>query len=247
MSELNIFHTNSVLELRHRELLNVSRPFLARGSKVKRCAGCMLAIHLCICAFRPEVETSCAFCLIYFRGEVFKPSNTGRLIADVVTDNYAFQWQRTEVDPGLQALLSNPQYQPVVVFPHEYAQPEQCILTIEELNSQELKTNQPGKKLLFILLDGTWREAKKMFRSDYLQALPVLGIQPEMASAYQLREAAHLHQLCTAEVGIALLSLQGDTEAASSLQRYFQKFREHYLAGKANILLKNIGQQQVAT
>jgi len=243
MSELKTFHPNAVLALRERELLNVSRPFLARGSKVSRCTECMLARHLCICAFRPQVESSCAFCLIYYRGEVFKPSNTGRLIADVVTDNYAFQWQRTEVDPALQALLSNPQYQPVVVFPHEYAQPGQCISTLKELNRQELNGARHERKPLFILLDGTWREAKKMFRSGYLQALPVLGIQPEMASAYHLREAAHLHQLCTAEVGVALLNLQGDAEAASALQRYFQTFRTHYLAGKANILLKNIGQQ----
>lgn len=230
-------HPNAVLTLRDHELLKVTRPFLARGSKVSRCNECMLGKHLCVCGFRPQVETTCAFCLLYYRGEVFKPSNTGRLIADVVADNYAFQWQRTEVDPDLQALLVDTRYQPILVFPHEYAESAQCIS-----DPQELETVQAGKIPLFILLDGTWREAKKMFRSTYLQALPVLGIQPETASAYHLREAAHLHQLCTAEVGVALLGLQGDTEAAFALQDYFHKFRKHYLAGKANVLLKNIDQ-----
>jgi DTW domain-containing protein YfiP len=231
-----MIHPNAVIRLRDREMCKVTRPFLARGSKVNRCPDCMLGRHLCICEYRPEIETRCAFCLIYYHGEVFKPSNTGRLIADVVKDNYAFQWQRTEVDPGLQALLVDARYQPIVVFPHEYAESAQCIS-----DPQELQAVKAGKIPLFILLDGTWREAKKMFRSAYLQALPVLGIQPEMASAYHLREAAHLHQLCTAEVGVALLGLQGDTHAASALQDYFQIFREHYLAGKANVLRKNIG------
>ena len=230
-----MFHQNAVISLRERELLNVQRPFLARGSKVRRCTNCMLGVHLCICAAKPVVETDCAFCLIYYRGEVFKPSNTGRLIADVVRDNHAVQWQRTQLDPALKILLEDPGYQAILVFPHEYAKAEQCIS-----RPQELKRIQQGKKPLFILLDGTWREAKKMFRSDYLQALPVLGIQPEAASAYHLREAAHLHQLCTAEVGVALLNLQGDTEAAAALHSYFQLFRAHYLAGKANVLLKNI-------
>jgi DTW domain-containing protein YfiP len=231
-----MIHTNAVLRLRDREMSKVTRPFLARGSKVNRCPGCMLGRHLCICEFRPEVESSCAFCLIYYQGEVFKPSNTGRLIADVVADNFAFQWQRTELDEALQALLSDPVYQPILVFPHEYAHASQRIT-----HPQDLESVREGKKPLFVLLDGTWREAKKMFRSAWLQVLPVLGIQPEMASAYHLREAAHLHQLCTAEVGVALLNLQGDSQAASALQDYFQIFREHYLAGKANVLRKNIG------
>ncbi len=65
----------------------------------------------------------------------------------------------------------------------------------------------------------------------------MLGIQPQQASAYQLREAAHLHQLCTAEVGVEVLTLTGDTDAATTLSEYFALFRERYLLGKANINL----------
>jgi hypothetical protein len=224
---------NSVVTLRDKEMLKVRRPFVARGSSLKRCHHCMLAQHHCICSLRPTIETSCAFCLIFYQGEVFKPSNTGRLIADVVEENFSFQWQRTELDPALKALLENPAYLPIVVFPHEYAQVSHCI------NSPDvLKELSYGKKPLYILLDGTWREAKKMFRSHYLQCLPVLGLQPYEPSEYSLREAAHLHQLCTAEVGVEVLKLQGDIDAASSLKNYFQVFRERYLAGKANIILK---------
>lgn len=225
--------TNSVVTLRDKEMLNVRRPFVARGSSLKRCHHCMLAAHHCICSLRPKIPTSCAFCFIFYQGEVFKPSNTGRLIADVVEENFSFQWQRTELDPVLKALLENPDYLPIVVFPHEYAEASQRIHCLDDLNKPVM-----GKKPLYILLDGTWREAKKMFRSDYLQGLPVLGLQPSEPSEYSLREAAHLHQLCTAEVGIDVLELHGDKEAAESLRRYFQVFRERYLAGKANIILK---------
>ena len=231
---------NSVVALRDREMLKVRRPFIARGSSLKRCHNCMLAEHYCICALHSYAQTSCAFCFIYYRGEVFKPSNTGRLIADVVEDNYAFQWQRTELDPELKALLDHPGYMPIVVFPHEYAQVNQCINKASEL----IEFDQ-GRKPLYILLDGTWREAKKMFRSEYLQRLPVLGVQPSDPSEYALREAAHLHQLCTAEVGVEVLKLQGDKEAAESLKSYFQVFRERYLAGKANIILKDLSDEHV--
>tara|TARA_R110001592_G_scaffold226005_1_gene482033 strand:- start:29 stop:337 length:309 start_codon:yes stop_codon:yes gene_type:complete len=100
--------SNSVLALRNREILNVTRPFVARGSSLKRCHHCLLAEHYCICSVRPFIETNCAFCFIYYQGEVFKPSNTGRMIADVVEDNYAFQWRRTALDPELKALSNMP-------------------------------------------------------------------------------------------------------------------------------------------
>ena len=127
-----------------------------------------------------------------------------------------------------------------MVFPHQYAEPERCIHS-----PAELPTLQQGKIPLFVMLDGTWREAKKMFRSPYLQTLPVLGIQPEKGSEYQLREAAHLHQLCTAEVGIEILKLAEDHIAAQALAEYFLLFRERYLAGKANINEKP--QRQMST
>lgn len=224
----------SVTRLRRLQLAKSTRAFVARGSRVSRCEHCMLAQSHCVCSLRPDVSCNCAFLFLMYQGEVFKPSNTGRLIADVVKDNHAFQWSRTEHDEQLLALLADERYAPVVVFPHEYAEPARCIHSPSQLHGV-MEGGEPGnKKPLFIMLDGTWREARKMFRSEYLADLPVLGIQPQQASAYLLREAFHEHQLCTAEVGIEVLRLNGDEAAANALADYFRIFREHYLATKAN-------------
>ena len=232
-SSRNTMNHNSVARLRLQEQAKARRPFLARGCKTVRCPDCLLAQVKCLCAARPQPQGRSAVLLLMYHGEVFKPSNTGRLIADVVADNYAFQWDRTVHDPELLALLADERYQPVVIFPHQYAEPQRCIDTPMVLPALA----SGGKIPLLVFLDGTWREAKKMFRSPYLQDLPVLGIQPEQGSAYQLREAAHLHQLCTAEVGAEVLELAGDAEAAAALRSYFALFRERYLLGKANINL----------
>ena len=83
------------------------------------------------------------------------------------------------------------------------------------------------------MLDGTWTEARKMFRkSPYLDALPVISVDLSRVSTYRLREAHAEGQYCTAEVAIALLDLAGDTQAASALSSHFSCFRERYLAGK---------------
>lgn len=224
-------HTNSVLALRTRELAKALRPFRARGSKVIRCQLCLLPAVHCLCADRPEPSSGSAFCFLMYTGEAFKPSNTGRLIADMASDNHAFVWDRTRPDPALLALLSDSRYSPIVVFPRQYAEEQRCI---------DLPSQAPGiaagKKPLFVMLDGTWREAKKMFKSPCLQNFPVLGIESEQASAYRLREAAHHYQLCTAEVGIAILRLNGEQAAAEIMQTYFEAFRRLYIAGKPAML-----------
>ena len=223
-------HINSVLNLRTQELAKATRVFNARGSKVKRCENCLLPKLECICADKPQVASQSAFCFIMYTGECYKPSNTGRIIADVIADNHAYVWDRTQPDPAMLALLNDPRYAPIVVFPQQYATPERCI------NSPlEVTAVQSGKIPLFVMLDGTWREAKKMFKSSYLADLPVLGIQPEQASNYALREAAHLHQLCTAEVAIEVLKLAGDNTAAMALTDYFALFRRAYIAGKPHL------------
>ena len=223
-------HINSVMALRERELQKTVRVFNARGSRVIRCHLCLLPVPDCICAAKPQASSRSAFCFVMYKGEAYKPTNTGRLIADVAPENFAFVWDRTAPDPELLALLQNPRYAPVVVFPQQYATPERCIDAV----------NTGDKIPLFVMLDGTWREAKKMFsKSPYLDGFPVLGIQPEKSSLYQLREAAHEHQLCTAEVGIAVLELAGDLQASQDLAAYFTTFRRNYIAGKPHIILKS--------
>jgi DTW domain-containing protein YfiP len=223
-------HTNSVLRLRAQELAKATRVFNARGSKVKRCEYCLLPRAECVCAAKPNIASNSAFCFIMYTGECYKPSNTGRIIADVIADNHAFVWDRTKPDAAMLALLGDARYAPIVVFPQQYAQPERCINSPLELTSV-----QSGKIPLFVMLDGTWREAKKMFKSPYLVNLPVLGIQPEQASGYKLREAAHLHQLCTAEVAVEVLKLSNDNAAAEALTEYFAVFRRAYIVGKPHL------------
>ena len=101
---------HAVARLRNARLARSTRPFLARGGpKGERCAGCRLRISHCMCAFRPLLPTRAGVCLLMHDSEPLKPSNTGWLIADVVQDTFAFGWSRLELDPGLQALLQDPQ------------------------------------------------------------------------------------------------------------------------------------------
>lgn len=204
-----------------------TRPFKARGARLQRCADCLLAAHACICAWRPALDSNAGFCLIMHASEPLKPTNTGRLIADCLTDTYAFVWSRTSVDPALLGLLADPRWQPFVVFPQEYAHAEQPVL----------ETVQPvsAKRPLLIILDATWTQARKMFRkSPWLDGLPVLSLNTEQLSRYRLRRSTRDEHLCTVEVATACLGLAGDTTAANLLNDYFDVFTDAYLASRGN-------------
>ncbi|MDN3406616.1 MULTISPECIES: DTW domain-containing protein [Pseudoalteromonas] len=217
---------NSVLALRAQQISESRREFNARGGKMDRCEQCLIAKYYCICEGAEYASCDAAVCLLMYHNESFKPSNTGRLIAEIVPDNYAFRWDRTSPDPALLALLNNDKYQPFVIFPAEDVETDRVVTQVEPV---------AGKTPLFIFLDGTWREAKKMIRkSPYLDNLPVLSITAQKLSDYRLRVAPHAHQLGTAEVAIMVLALANEVDASTKLEQHFIKFRDAYLLGKRN-------------
>ncbi|WP_241592970.1 tRNA-uridine aminocarboxypropyltransferase [Rosenbergiella epipactidis] len=217
-------HCNAVLQLRAQRLAAATRPFLSRGNRVSRCQRCLLPQRNCLCStIQPQVARS-RFCLMMYDTEPMKPSNTGRLIADILPETLAYQWSRTAFDD--KDFLENiaPNYQPMVVFPASYAQADRTLLDRPPLE---------GKPPLFILLDGTWSEARKMFRkSPWLANFPVISVDVLTPSQYTLREAHSDAHHCTAEIAAALLDQAGDTAAAQHLSQHFTLFRERYLAGK---------------
>lgn len=215
---------HAVARLRSERLAKSLKPFVARGSRAPRCERCRVPFSHCLCPWLPTIESDCGVCLLMHDIEPLKPSNTGWLIADVVHDTFAFTWQRTGVDPRLLALLADPQWQPLLIFPGEYAESRRVVEQVERENA---------KRPLFVLLDATWTEARKMFRkSPYLDGLPVLSLRPEVLSRYRLRRSTRSDHLCTAEVAALCLDLAGDSDAANTLDALLDVFTEHYLGAK---------------
>jgi hypothetical protein len=218
------------------------------------------------------VPTQAGVCLIMADIEPLKPSHTGWLIADVVADTAAFGWTRTSADPTLLAMLADPQWQPYLVFPGEFVAPERVVTTLIACNRATQPTagppqgglapsggsdprsggawGQSAKRPLFVLLDATWPEARKMFRkSPYLDHLPVLSLQPEQLSNYRLRRSTRDDHLCTSEVAALCFELAGEVQASAVLGAYLGVFTEHYLNAKHQlpVNLDNTVHQRLAS
>lgn len=217
--------------------------YKARGQRVIRCELCRLAKQYCICSIAPDrdsVITNAGFLLLMYDTEVLKPSNTGKLIADIIPDTFAFLWSRTTKNDELLALLDDDKWQPFVVFPKEYADESRQVVT-RNVDCDE------GKRPLFIMLDGSWREAKKMFRkSPYLDKYPIVSFDPNLHmssnelmidgktspvgedSRYTVRKTELEHQFSTAEVAARVLEMSGEKRNGNLLDLWFDVFNYQY-------------------
>ena len=248
-----------------------TREFQARGGKLIRCPVCRIDQRYCICKYSQQSASQSAFLLLMHDDEVLKPSNSGRLIADVINDTHAFIWHRTDVDSALLDLINNDKYQPFLVFPKQYAisffdefdatatKPpifEQCPTEFASENRNASASKTP----LFIIIDATWRQAKRIFRkSKYLASLPIISIPATMLSTnadnigddatlqyaqesrYQVRKANIAGQLATAEVAAKVLTMFGEERTGKHLDLWFDVFCYRYQQG---VMQKNKADKQ---
>lgn len=217
---------NQYQRLRARRLAESTREFLARGKSVERCERCQLAVYACICPWCPILHSRCEFVLLMHRDEVFKPTNTGRLLADVLPrQTHVYCWSRTDADAELLALLADPQRLCLVVFPVEAAE--------VAANRRQLVTALPDDSRIptFILLDGTWKQSGRMFHlSRWLDGVPCVQLPEVDAATYAVRKSHQDHYVSTAEAAALCLRLARESAAAQGLMDYFQVFNQHYLA-----------------
>lgn len=215
--------------LRDKRLAEATREFLARGKSVIRCKECSLATYACICPWRPTFESRSEFILLMHRDEVLKPTNTGRLIADLLpAHTHVFCWNRTQPDPALLALLGDPRRRCLIVFPEEANE--------AAAKSRELVNALPGDNEIntFILLDGTWKQSGRMFHlSRWLDNFPCVVLPEADGRGYAVRKSHQDNYLSTAEAAALCLQLANEQMIAETLRDYFQLFNLHYLATRA--------------
>lgn len=218
--------SNQYLHLRAQRLAESTREFLARGKSVVRCEHCQLAAFACICPWRPELKARCEFVLLMHRNEVFKPTNTGRLIADILPQHtHVFCWSRTGPSQRLLDLLNDPLRRCMIVFPMDANE--------VGIKRRALITKLPAdeKVITFILLDGTWKQSGRMFHlSHWLEAIPCVRLPEELVRGYAVRKSHQEHYLSTAEAARLCLEMANEIYVANALQDYFHLFNQHYLA-----------------
>ena len=215
-----------------------SRPYLARGANAIRCPSCLMAEFACCCSARKAAKASINFILLFHRDEIFKPTNSGRLIADLYPDNtLAYLWDRTQPDDQLKTLLEQRKGHCTLLFPNTTTAQQQG-RTLRELplplpNTNTNTNTNTNDAHTFIVLDGTWKQASKMFhQSEWLKDIPHFEINSQAQRSFLVRHSSHDMQFATAEVVALLLDSLGYEAQGKHLLSYYQHFNQHCLASR---------------
>ena len=192
-------------------------------SRYSSCMDCGLPVVTCICSKIPKLRTSAQLWILSTEKEFSRPSNTARLLKlanPEFTDIYL--WERTREPKALLEKLRSGIFDPYLLFPAEN----------DALSARSAVYKSSGKVPAFVLIDGTWQEARKIMRkSEYLKCLPLISLDPDSTSAFSLRRGVKPGNLCTLETAISVLRLSGELEAAEGLNGVFKLFMRSYKAG----------------
>ncbi|WP_261885002.1 tRNA-uridine aminocarboxypropyltransferase [Vibrio pomeroyi] len=197
-------------------------------SNQQACSGCGFT-HQCICHRIPSTESQTHVVLLTHENELSRDTNTGKLLQQSLEQCESFVWQRKTPPAELMTLLEDETRQPFLLFPSD-----------ESVECQQAVLNKANdREPLFIILDGTWQEAKKMLnKSPWLQSIPQVHLDIASESSYTLRRNQDSGHLCTCEVGVELLKTLGEEEPARLINDYYQHYLKVFQADKSGHALK---------
>ena len=199
-------------------------------SAYNSCNKCGLPVITCICDKAPKIKTSARIWILSTERELYRPSNTARLLTLINPDSTEiFLWERTRKPDKLIEAINDEKYDTYLVFPVE-----------EETQIIKAQCKSIGKVPAFILIDGTWKEARKILRkSDYLNKLPRISLQPNFKSQYDLRKGAAEGNLCTIEAAVEVLKMNKEVEKSQVIDEFYKLFLKSYKAGASGHILKD--------
>ncbi len=191
---------------------------------MQQCPQCGLQ-YQCVCSAIPKLDSSIPFSLLMHENEYLRETNTGKWLLRALPQCQDYCWKRTEENPALQERVSRSDYLSLLVYPSEDSIPLDEALKL---------VHRSGYTPHFIILDGTWQEAKKIERkSPWLNKVQRVHLTPTQLSNYQLRRNQSDGHLCTLEVVSEILQLLDEEQAAQQLTVFLDHFSRVYQADKS--------------
>lgn len=158
-----------------------------------RCTSCLRPAAHCLCALIPHICARTRLLVIQHPSEQGHALNTARMLVAGLEGAQLLVTEVLAEESAWYRLLADPDWQTELLFPGvgvPLVAAAPCALRPRRL----------------VLLDGTWRKARKLlYLNPLLQSLPKVGLPEGMQSRYRLRKAPRPGALSTLEAGVAAL------------------------------------------
>jgi len=161
----------------------------------EKCYRCMRSAHLCYCKWIKAFESDPQFLILIHPIEYARRVASGRMAHLCLKNSFFFKGADFSDHQELNAILKNPANQCVLLYPgaevtNLSALPAACRRDFVEA----------GRKLIVIVVDGTWNTAGKMIRSNpELEKLGRICFTPSRPSQWRIRTQPRKHFVSTLE------------------------------------------------
>lgn len=150
----------------------------SRHKRKPRCTGCGLPPERCVCDRLPTLRFATPVAFVQHVDEVHKPTNTARVFAKMVegTKILPYGMREPAFDPSP---LDVPEIDWRLLFPRDEA---------TELTGDTPLVAAPGRRIGFVVLDGTWHQCSRMGRRvPVVQDLPCVALPAGEPSFWTVR------------------------------------------------------------
>jgi DTW domain-containing protein len=197
-----------------------------RRFRAERCLDCGLHMQLCACAERPRLELQTRLVVVQNNKERQKPTNTGRLLPQVLVNCELLHVgvRDVEFDP---TPLYRPDHDYLLIFPRvrdpEGENPEPPPILSAELFASR-RRERPEVTQTVVLLDGTWAQCSRMSRRfDVLAHMPAFALPEGPPSHWGVRTPSEPSRISTYEAAVRVIELAEGREPAAWMQAYFDR------------------------
>lgn len=176
------------------------------------CVSCKYPISVCICGALKPCSFATKVIILQHPSELQHAKNTARLVSLVSQDTEIVVGETEEDFESIRRRLEASSAA-AVVFPAPESQ------SLVEFTAQE-------KLETIILIDGTWRKAKRIWHSNpWLRSMPVCRLEIESPSLYRIRKGREVGGFSTLEAtALAIEAIESaDTSALYDALEAMQK------------------------
>ena len=149
----------------------------------------------CLCSLIPRLWPPTQLLVIQHPDEASHALNTARLLVPGLVNAHLLITESLQEHPAWMRRLQDPRWRNELLFPGEQAQV--LLPAAADLRPRRL-----------VLLDGTWRKARKLvYLNPVLQSMAQVCLPAGLVSRYRLRKVPQAGALSTIEAGTEALSV----------------------------------------
>ena len=211
-----------------------------RRFEATRCSECGLHEPLCACAERPQLALETRLVVVQNNKERSKPTNTGRMVAQVLQNAALIHYGERGVAFD-ETSLTQPGRESVLIFPRVVDRSGHDPQPAPVLDPARL----PGATV--ILLDGTWAQCARMSRRiPALAAMPAYALPPGPLGHWGVRTASEPERISAFDAAIRIVELAEGPAPALAMQIYFDRVAAAMLFMKTKLRAPEVPEAWIA-